>query len=325
MEKLWRLTVRTSLHFADAVAAYLEHNAASLTVLAPPRKDEALIEAIYASPPNRAHVMTDLSLLAALQKAHFEIEIGLIPEIDWVKKVAGDFPPLRLARWTIYGSHSKSAIPPSRFNLNIDATSAFGTGEHPTTKGCLLMLDRLLQRRRFQNLLDIGTGSGILAMAFAKAMKTKALAIESDALSVKIAKENVALNGLQNFVSVRQGKGYMLGEVKRSAPFELIIGKYLCPPTYVDGKGSRTSFGARRLRNFGGSSYQPGQCRSLRPSASGLRASASSYDGRVVYTCITHTQKRKMKSHVDRLPLPSSVTARRACQGSPRWLLCANG
>src|SRR5271167_3382946 len=95
------------------------------------------------------------------------------------------FPPLRIGRFFIHGSHHRGAAPSGTIAIILDAATAFGTGEHPSTRGCLMALDSLSRRRRFRRPLDIGTGSGILAIAAAKLLRRKVLASDIDRGAVR--------------------------------------------------------------------------------------------------------------------------------------------
>jgi len=230
-KKLWWLTFTTSPAQAEIFAAALEEDALSISVLAPPRKSEAHIEALYNEPPNRAALAARLALVAMVHKTKApKIEIDEMPPQDWLAKVAGDFPPFAIARWTIYSAQYRRAILRPNRALQIDATSAFGTGEHPTTRGCLLMLDELLRRKRRPIMLDLGCGSGILAMALAQATHNKAVAVDNDPESVAVATENVRINGLQSDIRVTLGNGYNSQLVHRNAPYDLIMANIFAGP-----------------------------------------------------------------------------------------------
>jgi len=231
MHKLWNVTLITVPQLADAMAEVLEDRALALTVLAPPRKEEARIEALYDIAPRLADITARAALVAAMYGAKIpQIDIRETPNLDWLKKVAGDFPPMRLARWTVFGSQHKKSVRPGRFTMQIDATSAFGTGEHPTTRGCLMMLDALLKKERPWRMLDMGCGSGILAMAWAEAARGHAVAVDLDSESVRVAKENIRVNGLQRNVTIGLSYGYRSPLVAKAAPYDLIMANIFARP-----------------------------------------------------------------------------------------------
>jgi ribosomal protein L11 methyltransferase len=232
MKKLWSAAVITAPHLADIMAEALAMDSLSVSQFAPPRKKEARIEALFATKPDCAILTARLSVAAALHGAKPpKIKIAETPKLDWLKKVAGDFPPIRIARWTIFGAQHKKTVKPSPFNLQIDATSAFGTGEHPTTRGCLRMLDWVLKNTDDQTrCLDMGCGSGILAMAWAQATQGKAVGVDLDKESVAVAKENVRINKLRDHVRIILGNGYRPALVKKGAPYDLIMANIFAGP-----------------------------------------------------------------------------------------------
>ncbi len=227
---LWRVALAAAPELAEAYTAAFE-DAAALTVMIPPRKKEARIEALYEQKPDKSDITARVAIIAAIQGAKApRLKIGETPKLDWLKKVAGDFPPFDVARWTIYGAQHRDKVLRPRLALQIDATSAFGTGEHPTTKGCLIVLDQLLKQKAPQRTLDMGCGSGILAMAYARATHGKAVAVDLDPESVLIAGGNAQANGLQSFVRIGLSNGYRAASVRENAPYDLILANIFAGP-----------------------------------------------------------------------------------------------
>ncbi len=113
--------------------------------------------------------------------------------------------PVRAGRFLIHGSHSPVAR--NRYSIEIDASTAFGTAHHASTRGCLLALDALLKRTRPARIVDIGTGSGILAIAAAKALQTRVLASDNDPVAARIAADNARKNGVGGLVRVVEADG----------------------------------------------------------------------------------------------------------------------
>jgi ribosomal protein L11 methyltransferase len=132
-----------------------------------------------------------------------------IADIDWLRASYESFPPLTLARFYVHGSHIATPIPAGKVGLLIDAATAFGSGEHASTEGCLRMLDRLARRRaRPRMSLDMGCGSGILALAAAKLWHRPVHAVDIDAESVRVSKLNAKLNQVATLVRAATGPGY---------------------------------------------------------------------------------------------------------------------
>ncbi len=230
--RLWMISISTTKVLTDTFVEYLERSALAVSILTQPRQEGSQIEAFYDHEPGLTTLHSSLSILAIMKGAKPpKIFIQKLDNQNWLKKVAADFPPIRIARWTVHGAAHRRAVPQRRFALQIDATNAFGTGEHPTTRGCLEMLDWLLKRVEPPlRMLDMGCGSGILAMAYAQVCRGRATAVDLDTDSIQIAKNNVRLNGLQNHVSVGRSYGYSSLLVQRNAPYDIIMANIFARP-----------------------------------------------------------------------------------------------
>jgi ribosomal protein L11 methyltransferase len=121
-------------------------------------------------------------------------------------------------------------VPTGRIGLLIDAATAFGTGEHATTRGCLLALDAIARNRRMARVLDMGTGTGVLAIAAAKAWRRRVVARDIDPESVRVAAHNARRNGVAHLVTVRRSAGYRDRLVARAAPYDLVLANILARP-----------------------------------------------------------------------------------------------
>lgn len=231
-QKLWILRLSLPSQAAEAFGEALGEGAVAVTVLNPPRKKTARIEVLYNTKPKAAVLSAQLAVLAAAHKLpEPKFTLCSAPKLDWLKKVAEDFPPLKIARWTVHGAQHRKNVPDRRYALQIDATNAFGTGEHPTTRGCLLMLDKILKAGFCPNtMVDIGCGSGILAMAFAQATGGRAVGVDLDAASAIIAARNIRVNKLGQRVRVCRGSGYAALLVKKSGPYDLIMANIFADP-----------------------------------------------------------------------------------------------
>jgi ribosomal protein L11 methyltransferase len=234
---LWSAAFTAPSGAAAALADAFGDEALSLSIMAPPRTGSAGVEAIFAAPPDVGTLRARLELLAALNGVKApQLVVRELPKLDWLKKVSEDFPPLPIARWVVFGAqHRAAATRHHKIPLQIDATSAFGTGEHPTTRGCLLMLDWVLKRggvpqSRDLTMLDMGCGSGILAMGFSKATHGKAIGVDLDPDSVIIAGNNIRANGLRDRMRVALGNGYNAPLVRRHKPYDLIMANIFAGP-----------------------------------------------------------------------------------------------
>jgi len=152
-----------------------------------------------------------------------------LPERDWLAENRRAFPPVRIGRFFVHGSHWQDRPPPGGIAIEIDAATAFGTGEHPSTAGCLSAFERLAGRRRFRRPLDIGCGSGILAIAAAKTLHRRVLASDIDAEAARVARHHVRRNGLAGQVCVVCAPGYRSRAV-RGGRYDLIFANILARP-----------------------------------------------------------------------------------------------
>jgi len=160
------------------------------------------------------------------------VAIEAFPAVDWLAETYASFPPLDRGRFRIQGSHVDGAPPPGRIQLIIDAATAFGTGEHPTTEGCLRALEILHRSYRINRTvgaLDMGTGSGILAFAVAKLWKAPVLACDIDAESVRVGRINTRVNRVSALVTMIKGDGYRDRRV-RASRYGLILANILAGP-----------------------------------------------------------------------------------------------
>jgi ribosomal protein L11 methyltransferase len=153
-----------------------------------------------------------------------------IAERDWIKASLDGLTPVRAGRFMVHGAHDRERIAVNAIAIEIEAALAFGTGHHGTTRGCLLALDRIAKRRKPRNTLDLGTGSGVLALAVAKACRTAVLASDIDAVAVAAARGNVRRNGLQAMVRAVRANGCGRDVIRSRAPYDLIFANILLDP-----------------------------------------------------------------------------------------------
>ena len=172
----------------------------------------------------------NLALLAAAYGAKPFI-ISEVPDQDWVAKVRRELPPVEAGRFFVYGSHDAEHLPSDRIGLLIEAAMAFGTGHHGTTLGCLRAFDRLLdQNYIFNNVLDLGCGTAVLAMAAARASSINVIASDIDSIAVEVANANIVANDLINRVTCIESIGFNALDFLNAAPFDLIFANILKGP-----------------------------------------------------------------------------------------------
>ena len=213
---------------AEAAAAALDANPATealtYSIL---EEDEARgvwrIDAFPADAAERAAAQAALGRFGALRVA-----IETLAEADWLAMSLSGLPPVRAGRFFVYGAHDRGQAPPNTINLRIEAGAAFGTGHHGTTVGCLAAFDALRKARRFPRVLDVGCGTGVLAIAAARTGSGVALGTDIDRDSVRIANENARLNAARaRFV---HASGLAAAAVRRRAPYDLVFANILAPP-----------------------------------------------------------------------------------------------
>lgn len=151
-----------------------------------------------------------------------------LPPRDWVAENLKGFPPIDVGRFFIYASHVDERPLPGRIPMRIDPGAAFGTGTHATTSGCLQAIEDLGKCHRFKMPLDVGTGSGILAIAMAKLWKLTVQGTDIDPTAVRVARENAVLNGVANLLDFQTGAGFK--PVADRARFDLIVANILARP-----------------------------------------------------------------------------------------------
>jgi ribosomal protein L11 methyltransferase len=172
----------------------------------------------------------DLALLSAAFGAG-PFVVSEVPDQDWVAKVRRELPPVEAGRFFVYGSHDAALLPEGRIGLLIEAAMAFGTGHHGTTLGCLRAYDRLLNdAQRFDNVLDLGCGTAVLAMSAARMGAASVLASDIDPVAVEVALANVQANGLEGRVGCVESIGFDSPVVQAGAPFDLIFANILKGP-----------------------------------------------------------------------------------------------
>ncbi len=171
-----------------------------------------------------------LTLMAAAFGAA-EFAVSELPEIDWVAHVRRELKPVEAGRFYVYGSHDADTVPQGRIGLLIEAAMAFGTGHHGTTLGCLRALDTLAtQGFRARNVIDVGCGTAVLAMAAAKLWPETMLASDIDQVAVDVAEANVIANNLKGRIDCLEAVGFEHPEIRAKAPFDLIFANILKGP-----------------------------------------------------------------------------------------------
>lgn len=186
---------------------------------------------VYGSPDMEAEELA-AAMREALgpESAGLRLEAGVIDEHDWVAKSLEGLKPVPAGRFVVHGSHDRDKVPAGVIAIEIEAALAFGTGHHGTTRGCLLAIDELLTERRFERVLDLGSGTGVLAIAVALAQKSPVLATDIDETSARIAGENAEANGAGAHVVSVHAESFDHPVFAERGPFDLIVANILAGP-----------------------------------------------------------------------------------------------
>ena len=171
-------------------------------------------------------------------RVSFAVE-ALDPDVNWVAKSLEGLQPVVAGGFYVHGSHEDTPPPAGVTPILIDAAQAFGTGHHETTTGCLEAIDRALKRRRFRSMIDVGTGTGVLAIALAKRTHLPVLATDIDPIAVTTAAENARDNGVGRYVISIEATGLDHRQIATSAPYDLIVANILAGPLTALAPGMR--------------------------------------------------------------------------------------
>jgi ribosomal protein L11 methyltransferase len=183
----------------------------------------------FRDPPDEAGLRAQVTLVVG-EKAAAALRIEPVAAADWVKQSLAGLPPVRAGRVIVHGAHDRARIRPNDIGIEIEAALAFGTGHHGTTRGCLLALDDLAKRRRPARVLDLGTGSGVLAIAAAKMLGARVTASDIDRVAVEAARGNARLNRAGAAIAFVRAAGVNARAVARGAPYDLIFANILLGP-----------------------------------------------------------------------------------------------
>ena len=203
-----------------------------LAITASAHEDEATGEWVFEATCDSAPDLESFGELARQTlggDVSFSVE-AIDPSVNWVAKSLEGLAPVSAGGFYVYGSHETSPIPSGLTPIRIDAAQAFGTGHHETTTGCLEAIDKVLKGHRFTSLLDVGTGTGILAIALAKRTKTAVIASDIDPVAVRTTIDNARENGVGKLVTALQAIGLEHRKIMAGAPYDLIVANILAGP-----------------------------------------------------------------------------------------------
>ena len=233
---LWRASVTTAGPAMPEVLESVADEALSISLFEIEDKDTTdavgwRVDLLFREPPDPRTLAASLDpAFTAVGAKLQDIAITRVVPDDWARVAELRLPPVRAGRFVVHGSHARDGLPPNLVPIEIDAGLAFGSGEHATTQACLVAIDRLARRRRFARVLDLGCGSGVLAIAAAKCWPARVLAVDNDPIAVRVAADNARLNGVSPAVRTFIADGYWHPTIRRSRPFDLILANILADP-----------------------------------------------------------------------------------------------
>ncbi|PLW75535.1 50S ribosomal protein L11 methyltransferase [Cohaesibacter celericrescens] len=178
--------------------------------------------------------VTDTYKIALAELSALSMQIPLkikeLEDEDWVSKSLEGLSPVEAGRFVVHGSHDKGLNTKGRIPIQINAGQAFGTGHHGTTAGCLKIISEELRSYSPCRILDLGTGSGVLAIALAKLLKQEVIATDIDPISIETTNENIRINGVHPLVKTAVATGFSHSIFKEKGPFDLIVANILAGP-----------------------------------------------------------------------------------------------
>lgn len=187
------------------------------------------VNAHFATAPDEAFVRAQVAHAAGAD-AGAALVFETIAARDWVRASLDGLAPVAAGRFVVHGSHDRARVRANQAGIEIEAALAFGTGHHGTTRGCLMLLSDVLRMTKPQSVLDLGTGTGVLAIAAAKALRRTILASDIDPRAVAVARDNARLNGVGDLVEAVCAVGLSAPAFKARAPFDLVLANILANP-----------------------------------------------------------------------------------------------
>ena len=188
-----------------------------------------LVEAYFGDEPDH-EVVENVVTAAGGAALAARVEYYSLTQRDWVANSLAGLAPVRVGRFVIHGAHDRQKLRVNDIGIEIEAALAFGTGHHGTTRGCLTLLNSVLKRSRPHRILDIGCGTGVLAIAAARRLRMSVAASDIDPIAVDIARGNAALNGVGQYVRPLIARGVEQAELQAWSPYDLVFANILAGP-----------------------------------------------------------------------------------------------
>lgn len=220
----------TALRIADALSDALDPDTSAVSIFE--TADGWIVEAAFHDDADRTLIAAVVSQAAGADAAS-RLVFSTVATRDWVAASLEGLAPVRAGRLVVHGAHDRARIRPNETGIEIEAALAFGTGHHGTTRGCLVAFELLRKQasdaRRWR-ILDVGTGTGLLAIAAARSLKVPVLATDIDPTAVAVARDNARLNRVAPLIRAATANGVAAGVIRVGAPYDLIFANILEAP-----------------------------------------------------------------------------------------------
>ncbi len=220
---------QTAQRISDIISETFDPAETAVASFETPDETAWLVEVFFAAAPDEANVRQLVSVVAGDAVAA-SLTFDAIAAKDWVAASLDGLKPVVAGRFVIHGSHDRAHLTANQIGIEIEAALAFGTGHHGTTLGCLLAINDRLKRGRPVRVLDVGTGTGVLAIAAARGARVQVLASDIDPVSVTTARNNARFNKTGDEVRIIHAAGLKDARFRRNAPFDLILANILPKP-----------------------------------------------------------------------------------------------
>ena len=223
-------TEKTAGAILDLMSDAFEEDGYAIATMEVDEKRDIWEASLYIDFDEEAEMTERFAALVGDAYPELAINREVIPDVDWIARSLEGLQPVHAGRFVVHGSHDRDKARAGEIAIEIDAGQAFGTGHHGTTAGCLEIIEKVMRARQPRKVLDLGTGSGVLAIAARKLAPAWVLATDIDPVATRVARENVRLNGIASGIALETATGFHSTAFRRHGPFDLIIANILARP-----------------------------------------------------------------------------------------------
>ena len=223
-------TEKTAGAILDLMSEAFEEDGYAIATMEIDEKRDLWEASLYIDFDEEAEMTERFAALVGDAYPELAINREVIPDVDWIARSLEGLQPVHAGRFVVHGSHDRGKARAGEIAIEIDAGQAFGTGHHGTTAGCLEIIEKVMRARQPRKVLDLGTGSGVLAIAARKLAPARVLATDIDPVATRVARENVRLNGIASGITLETATGFHSTAFRRHGPFDLIIANILARP-----------------------------------------------------------------------------------------------